>query len=104
MIKTIFLVPVRDNDGRPFPRSAWRALEDRLLQFGGFSFTDGVYGTWQFGGRMYRDRSRRYTVSLTSWMQLPASLELVHWVRGTFRQEAIYVEVAGVPEIVGGAE
>ncbi len=102
MVKTMFLVPIRDNEGRPFPRSHWRELEQQLLQFGGFSRTTGVAGTWTDGGRIYRDTSRQYVVSLQSWTQIPAWLEIVRWARERFRQEAIYIEVAGVPEIIGG--
>jgi hypothetical protein len=100
VIKTVFLVPLRDNDGRPFAESDWLALEARLLQFGGFSWIDNVAGIWQASGRVYRDVSRQYTVSLKRWIQLPAWLEIVLWVRTHFRQEAIYIEVANVPDIL----
>ena len=102
MIKTVLLVPVRDNEGRPFPRSAWRALEEQLLQFGGFSRSANVAGVWASGNRIYRDVSRQYVVALTSWTQLPAWLVTVQRVRGLFRQEALYIEVAGIPEILAG--
>ncbi len=57
-------------------------------------------GTWRAGRRTYREVSREYTVSLTTWQQLPTWLAIVEWARERFRQEAIYVEVAGVPEIL----
>ncbi len=101
MIKTVLLVPIRDNEGRLYSRSAWDELEDRLLQFGGLSRTSGVVGVWRSGTRVYRDRSRQYVVSLASWMELPAWLDVVRWARRRFPQEAIYFEVAGVPEILG---
>ena len=100
MIKTEFLVPIRDNQGRRFPQSTWLELEQRLVQFGGFSRTSGVVGVWQSEGRTYRDVSYRYTVSLASWTALPAWLDMVRWARERFQQEAIYIEVAGVPEIL----
>lgn len=40
-------------------------------------------------------------MALASWTQLPQWLEVVRWARTKFRQEAIYVEVAGIPEIIG---
>ncbi|MCI0584141.1 MAG: hypothetical protein L0227_14875 [Chloroflexi bacterium] len=102
MIKAAFLVPIRDNDGRPFPRSSWIELERRLVDaFGGYSRMSAVHGAWEEHGRVYRDVSRQYVASLSSWMELPVWLDLVRWVRQAFRQEAIYIEVAGVPEIVG---
>ena len=103
VVKTVLLIPTRDNDGRPFPRSAWRELEQQLLALaGGFSRQDGFAGAWSDGSRVYRDVSRQYIVSLASWTQFPAWLDIVRWARDRFRQEAIYIEVAGVPEIIGG--
>jgi hypothetical protein len=60
-----------------------------------------VVGAWESAGRRYRDRSRRYTLALGSWLDLPAWLDIVIWARERFRQEAIYIEVAGIPEIIG---
>lgn len=101
MVKTMFLVPLQDNDGQPFGADDWRELEQQLLQFGGFSSGAVVEGAWEAGGRIYRDTSRTYIVALASWTQLPQWLEVVRWARTKFRQEAIYVEVAGIPEIIG---
>lgn len=101
MIKTLLLVPIRDNDGRPFPYSAWRDLENRLRSFGGFSRQPLVHGQWADDtGRIYRDRSRRYVVSLSSVRAIPAWLAMVEWAQSRFSQEAMYIELAGQPEIV----
>lgn len=99
MIKTLLLVPVTDNNGAPFGEPEWLALESRLVLFGGFSLRTGVEGAWEAGGRIYRDRSREYSVALLSWWLLPAWLEIVDWARDHFRQVALYIEVAGIPEI-----
>ena len=99
MMKTVVIVPVRDNDGRPFPASVWLELEDRLRRFGGFT-RDRVLGEWVEQGRVYRDRSRRYTVSMSA-RHLGAWVDLVLWAREAFRQEAMYIEINGVPEILG---
>lgn len=101
MVKTMFLVPLVDNDGQPFEAEAWRELERQLMQFGGFTSGIVVEGAWEAGGRIYRDTSRTYLVALESWTQLPQWLEVIRWVREQFRQKAIYVEIAGIPEIVG---
>lgn len=100
MIKTMFLVPEKDNRGRRFPAAAWRELEERLLDFGGYSEARGVRGAWTAGDRVYRDVSRQYIVALASWTDLPRWLEVVRWAKERFEQEAIYIEVAGVPEIL----
>ncbi len=100
MIKAIFLVPIRDNHGDGFSTADWRTLERRLLEFGGFTCARGVSGAWEHEGRVYRDSSRRYEVALEDWGRLHGWLEAVRWVRWHFRQEAIYIEVAGIPEVL----
>ncbi len=99
MIKTTLVVPVADNDGSAFDRSAWRELESRLMQWGGLTRDSDVTGGWTDGDRTYRDRSRRYVVALASWWDLSAWLAVVDWAGRRFRQEAMFVEVAGIPEI-----
>ena len=94
------LIPIRDNAGREFPRSAERELRRRLLGFGGFTRMPGVLGEWRSGNATYRDRHRQYVVALAHWTDLPRWLEVVHWAGERLSQEAIYIEVAGVPDIV----
>ena len=96
------LVPQQDNHGRDFPRSAWLELERRFRQFGGFTRATDVQGEWEDRGRIYRDTSRQYIVALTSWEQLGDWLAVVRWAQATFAQEAMYIEVAGIPEILPG--
>ncbi len=100
MIKTAFLVPLADNGGQPFTPQDWQALHERLMRFGGFSRRDGVFGAWQYQGQVYEDQSREYTVAL-SLRQLSEWLEILEWVKETFRQKAVYVEINGAPEILG---
>lgn len=102
VIRTLLLLPIRDNSGRLFPRRLWESLEARLLRFGGFTQSSGVWGVWRDGDRTFRDESRKYVVALSSWTQFPAWLEIAQWARHAFSQEALYVEVAGVPEILTG--
>lgn len=101
LVRTTFLVPVKDNDGQEFPVTLWEELEQQLVtRFGGFSMQPGVVGAWGSDGTVYRDVSNRYEVALASWTQLPQWLDLVYWVRHSFRQVAVYIEVAGVPEVL----
>ncbi|MGI8552617.1 MAG: hypothetical protein ACR2PL_17795 [Dehalococcoidia bacterium] len=101
MIKTVVLIPILDNDGNPFPLSLVREFERRLLRFGGLSRLSGFVGTWEFQGRIYHEPNHQYTVALRSWWDLAAWLDIVMWAKAAFGQEAIYIEVAGVPEIRG---
>jgi hypothetical protein len=34
-------------------------------------------------------------------MEFPAWIAIVVWVRDRFQQEAVYIEVAGIAEIIG---
>lgn len=77
-------------------------LENRLRELaGGFTREDGPAGKWVAGERVYHDASRRYTVAIQSWRQFPAWLEIVEWIRIEFRQEALYIRVQRVAEILG---
>ncbi|HEY5476160.1 MAG TPA: hypothetical protein VIK11_05515 [Tepidiformaceae bacterium] len=38
---------------------------------------------------------------MNSWRDVAAFVALAEWAREAFRQEAIYIEIAGVPEILG---
>jgi hypothetical protein len=102
VIKTVLYVPVLDNEKRPFPDETWRQLEGLLFRFGRFSWLEDVKGVWQDDGETSRDVSRQFVVSLDSWTQFPAWLELVREAKALFRQKAMYVEVAGVPEELFG--
>ncbi len=74
------------------PESAWRTLSRRLAgEFQGYTWRAGGRGTWVAGRRTYRDVNREYTVSLTSWRQLPILLAILDWALERFRQEAIYL-------------
>jgi len=104
MIETFFLVPQRDNDGNPFPRAKFQALRERILsEFGGLTVEeDHSTGYWTDGeGRLYADRNDKYVIAIESLTQIPKVLELVRWVRKEFQQEAIYLSVAGIVEIIG---
>ena len=100
LIKTLVLVPMRDNQGPRFEQAEWEALEDRLLQFGGFTRLPGAVGVWSMAGRIFRDPSFQYVVSLQNWRELSAWIEVIDWALAAFRQEALYIEAAGLPDIL----
>lgn len=102
MVKTMLLVPVADNAGEVFGPEDFRELESRLLALGGgFSRQANVAGAWAYEGRVIRDESRQYLVALQGWRDVAAWLDIVEWARIRFRQDAMYVEVAGIPEVLG---
>lgn len=101
MIGAAILIPLAGNDGNPFTRRQVRLFEDRLAALsGGYTRRTGVTGVWHEDGQTFRDESREYLVALDSWLQLPAWLDLALWACGHFEQLAVFVEVAGIPEIL----
>lgn len=96
------LVPVADNDGRLFRPHVWAELEIRCMAVsGGYNVQLGIQGVWVDTDRYtYRDTVNAYTIALISIRQLSAWVALVEWVLVILRQEALYVEINGVPEIV----
>jgi hypothetical protein len=102
LIETLILIPVRDNDGEPYTRETYDTLHRRLAAEGwGWSIAREIEGGWANAGIVYIDESQEWLVALNSWTQLPAWLAVVEWIRVTFRQEAMFVRVAGVYEEIG---
>ncbi|MCX6023129.1 MAG: hypothetical protein NTZ05_15655 [Chloroflexi bacterium] len=99
-IEAQFLLPLRDNDGKPYSREDWDDLDERLAEFGGFTVIPEVSGWWRDDGEIYRDVSNIYVVDLTSWADMSQWLETVRWAQVRFRQIAIRIRVAGIPEIL----
>jgi hypothetical protein len=102
MIPASLLVPLADNDGNPFPAAMFAALEDELVaRFGGFTHAGTKGGAWRGDdGVVYRDRSRQYDIAVESWIDIPDFLQLVDRVAVKFRQRAVFVTIAGIPDIV----
>lgn len=103
MIKTMMLVPEVDNAGHPFLPDDWTwLLHEATQRFGGLTLEGQAQGWWLDAGHLYQDATRRYTIALASWRQVPEWLALVEAVRERFRQIAVYGEIAGIPEIFSG--
>ena len=103
MIKTVILVPEMDNDQQPFSAQDWQwLLEEATQRFGGLTLEGQAQGWWLDEGHLYQDATRRYTIALESWRQVPDWMALVETIRERFRQIAVYGEIAGVPEIFSG--
>jgi hypothetical protein len=60
----------------------------------------GLTGAWRGPDRVDTDEVSRYDVSVSSWLDIPNWLGVALWVRERFRQEAVYIEIAGIPEIL----
>lgn len=97
MIKTLILIPEHDNAGEPFETGDFREFEAQLRDVkGGFTMRAGIVGEWEG----YQDANREYVVAIDSWLELAGWLDVALSAIARFRQDAVYIEVAGVPEIL----
>jgi hypothetical protein len=89
------LLPVRDNDGQLFSPAEIAAFETQLLALaGGFTRKGEVAGVWRDGaGRVYRDRSRLYSLTVPRHAAASIARAIDRAVRSAFRQEASFVEL-----------
>ncbi|MEO6326519.1 MAG: hypothetical protein ABIQ65_17985 [Thermoanaerobaculia bacterium] len=87
-------MPLADNDGVPFTDSTFADFEDSLVRLaGGFTRHGDVEGAWRSPeGRIHRDRSRAYVVSVPSSSVDRIASILDTEVRRRFRQEATFLE------------
>ena len=91
--KFLFLVPLLDNEGQPFPASEWDWMTDELVvRFGGWSLDGRVEGAWRDDtGHVYRDASVRYSVAIEE-AKVAELFGFLGDVKARFRQLALYVE------------
>ena len=90
------LVPLADNDGEPFPASAFSTLEHFLtILCGGFTRRGDVEGVWRSPqtGAVMRDRSRSYVVTLPAEEADEQITRIESFIRRYFRQEAAFLEL-----------
>jgi hypothetical protein len=94
MQKVVFVLPLLDNEGQPYPASDWDWLLDSLVsRYGGWTLDGKVEGAWrdEKSGQVYRDSSLRYCVVVEE----PAVQDLLSFlgeVKIRFRQLALFVE------------
>lgn len=105
MILASVLIPETDNTGNEvLPETIERLCNHLLRDFGGFSKTPGVIGAWRtnIGGRerVFHDRLCRYDVALDSWLALPLFIDFITHAQQVLHQQAMYVTIAGIPEIL----
>ena len=102
MILASFLIPVADNQGQMFSHEHFDDLLNRLVRdFGGCTDLDHCWGIWKSPtGHTHSERNRNFQVAISSWLYFPLFLDTIAWAQRAFGQEAIYVVVAGIPEVL----
>lgn len=88
------LVPVADNDGRPFPEGDYSDFERLLVNVvGGFTRRPDVTGVWRNeAGRIFRDTSRSYATTIPADRTIEVASLLHRFITDRFRQEAVLIE------------
>lgn len=98
MRKTVhidLLIPLTDNEQRPFPDGLFSVFEDLLLSVaGGYTRRGDVDGAWRSpSGQTLRDASRLYSLTLDADSAAEVVRQIDAHIRRAFRQEAAFVEV-----------
>jgi len=88
------LVPIRDNNGRPFLEEDFTAVERLLVDVvGGFTRRPDVTGVWRNeSGRIFHDASRSYTATVPVARTTEVASLLHRFITDRFRQEAVMLE------------
>jgi hypothetical protein len=90
------LVPLADNDGRPFPPTAFHTFENSLATLcGGFTRRGDVEGAWRSPdtGEIMRDRSRSYVITLAAEQAEEQIAKIESFICRYFRQQAAFLEL-----------
>lgn len=101
MFQAFILIPVLDNDGNPLRRQDYDEFEVELAEFpGGFTLRGQVTGGWVDTERLYREPMFEYELGLDSLRKVAGLVQIAEAACGRFRQLAIFIKVAGIPEII----
>ena len=92
-VKAVFLLPIRDNDGRPLGIEIGAAIDEVFEAFGGWTFEGTVSGAFRMAdGTQKRDECAKYTVVLDG-RRLRALERILRRFKTKTLQEAIYLEI-----------
>lgn len=102
MFEAEILVPLANNDGKPFTEGTFEGFELKLSElFGGATRLEGpTTGVWLDGNRLYADRLVRYVVALRSIGDGAKVVAAAEVAKVTFEQLAVYVRYLGQSEIL----
>jgi hypothetical protein len=91
MLERTVILPCADNEGHSLA-SARRAVERELCALAGGYTRDSVQGAWLDNGRLYRDKSYRYTLAVDAAQDAAIMARLPAWC-AALRQLALYTSV-----------
>jgi hypothetical protein len=98
MVRLTVLVPLKDNDGRPFPSEYVAALEQFILRcVGGLQQLPVVRGGWMASdGTVFIDECTPFVVTCDAERVTRLQADLDVLVRTLFVQRAVYTEICDV--------
>jgi len=98
MLRLTALVPLKDNDGLPFPPEYFLALQQFLIRFAkGLQEHSVVFGRWaNTDGKVFTDDNTAFVVTCDHDVAARLHADLDVLIRTLFEQQAAYVELADV--------
>jgi hypothetical protein len=98
MVRLTALVPLKDNDGRPFPPEYFLALQQFLVRFArGFQEHGLVFGRWaNTNGELFTDDCTPFVITCDADLAARLHRDLDVLVRTLFEQQAAYIEMGDV--------
>jgi len=100
--KVEFLLPLHDNDGKPFENNVLSKITNTILELaGGFSRESNlIQGFYKdSSGKILKDINRKYTVAVKKVKIQEVMDFLNHDVKRLLSQESIYIEIKNNSEI-----
>ncbi len=93
MVKVVFYLPLKDNDGRDLSREIEEAEAELFVLFGAWTLHGYIKGSYQMAsGLAAIDESAWYSV-LIEESQVPDVESVLRTFKGKTTQEAIYFEI-----------
>ncbi len=103
LIEAVIPIPANSNASVPFTEVEWAALYARLASVAEGATRRGPHsGVWidPQTGTEYSEPVFEIEVGIESWMQIGAFVEVARWALSHFDQRAIFIKIAGVPEVL----
>ena len=99
MVKFTTLIPIYYNNGKQVEDKVFNNFDKELIRIaGGFTIEGITEGGWESEGKIYRDKSRKYTIATTE-DKLEDLKDLLRKTGIKLKQKAIYYKISRKTEI-----
>lgn len=104
LIETYILIPTHYNNGKPIEEAKIERIElEYLEKFGGVTIEyNASKGLWKdpSNGKIYPDHHHKFITAIGGWHQVPDLLKIAEDIKKELHQEAIYINIAGIPDFI----